>query len=212
MKLMKYRITCETEGVTKEWFLPFGAPSPTACPDDTNHQVDLSSVVVTQAGDPVPLYTNTGEQLVAPTFEYDRDYPATWVGKTYTVQPGVLNIFELEITREIFLRGGSVQLLTPPASVKAHKDDYIEFSVVDKNDVLGMFSLLGLTVGVDILELGKFVRTKKVVGHCPEPLVFMAKGASQVFPGLFFYTHYRSFGTEAHDIEVVYNFHEGPAV
>lgn len=37
--------------------------------------------------------------------------------------------------------------------------DYAEFSVVDKDDVLGYFAYFGLVSGVDVLELGKYVES-----------------------------------------------------
>ena len=37
--------------------------------------------------------------------------------------------------------------------------DYAELSVVDKDDVLGLFGMFGLVSGVDVLELGKYVES-----------------------------------------------------
>jgi hypothetical protein len=43
--------------------------------------------------------------------------------------------------------------------------DYVELAIVDKDDVLGLFGLYGLTVGVDVLEIKKFEQTHYVVDN-----------------------------------------------
>jgi hypothetical protein len=63
--------------------------------------------------------------------------------------------------------------------------DYAEFSVIDKDDVLGYFQYYGLVSGVDVLELGKYVETVylKPGGsgntHLESPTV------APVYPGLY---------------------------
>ncbi len=58
------------------------------------------------------------------------------------------------ITNEIYIHGGWFW------SDGGVKDDYAELSVVDKDDVLGLFDSYGLTVGEDVLELAKYVETQ----------------------------------------------------
>lgn len=55
--IFKYKIRCTTEGTDKFWYLPNTAPTPHTCPDDTSHSVDLSSVSITQIGEPQEVVT-----------------------------------------------------------------------------------------------------------------------------------------------------------
>jgi hypothetical protein len=80
---------------------------------------------------------------------------ATWKRRKHTATAGETNYFDVLITTEIRLAGGEYEV---DNIEDVHSDDYIEFSLIDKDDVLGLFSTYGLTEGVDILELFKFVR------------------------------------------------------
>lgn len=52
MKLLKYRIRCTTDSVDEYWWLSEGDPSPTTCPTNTGHSVDLASVAVVDRSGP----------------------------------------------------------------------------------------------------------------------------------------------------------------
>ena len=83
-------------------------------------------------------------------------------------------------------------------------NDYIEESVIDKDDVLGLFSIYGLTVGVDILELKKYVKKEFI-----NPLtagqrqVFQANSTFVVTAGLYLRTAYNSTGPDDVVLKVV---------
>ena len=74
--------------------------------------------------------------------------------------------------------------------------DYIEEAVVDKDDVLGLFNTYGLTVGTDVLELKKYIKTEYI-----NPLVagqrqvFIANSTFVIAAGLYLRTIYVSVGT-----------------
>lgn len=49
--ILKYKIHCNTENTDKYWLLQNTDPSPSKCPTNSAHSVDLSSVVVVDSGD-----------------------------------------------------------------------------------------------------------------------------------------------------------------
>lgn len=51
MKLTRYKIFCVTENSWKEWFLPETSASPTACPDNTAHSVDVTQTAMIEKED-----------------------------------------------------------------------------------------------------------------------------------------------------------------
>jgi len=72
------------------------------------------------------------------------------------------NFYDVLITDELRLAGGEYSIL--PSSINSvHEDDTIEFSIIDKDNVLGYFPYYGLTVGNDILELEKFLEDDPVM-------------------------------------------------
>ena len=113
--------------------------------------------------------------------------------------PISLNFFDIEVTQEKRICGGEYWIF-PGDESNVHADDYVEFSIIDKNDVLGLFSIYGLTVGVDILELVKFVCTDYVKkgdssNGYHSRLYEGIKGTNLVTQGLFFRAAYDSNGT-----------------
>lgn len=208
--IYKYKLRCTTEDTDKEWYLQNTDPAPTKCPTDTDHGVDLSTLTVTQIGRQEGLYNNEGNQIVAPTFEDDGGLMGVWKGFLYTATAGVLNLYDEVVTKELKLRGGWYELIAPQAVPQAAEGDYIEFSIVDKDDILGMFGMLGLTVGVDVLELAKFVRKDYVNPYETSRQEFMSMGASAVMQGLYFRTAYQSTGATNVKFTIVLKYHEVP--
>ena len=123
----------------------------------SSEEDDLDAIVAAHIAD-----WNTGEPILnrdnipvySPTYSYYPDnLKPTFKGWRYTATAGTQSIFDIEVTSEIRLQGGICHVHNPSDVVSG---DYVEFSVVDKDDVLGLFDSLGLTVGVDVLELAKF--------------------------------------------------------
>lgn len=131
------------------------------------------------------------DEIVAPTFENTGGLHPQWKSHLYTCTAGAINIFDELITTEKQLRGGWYELMDTNAVV----GDYVEESVVDKDDVLGLFSVYGLVVGQDVLELKKYIKTEYV-----NPLVagqrqhFIAKSTFTIAAGLYTRTAYTSIG------------------
>lgn len=208
MKLIKYKVFCATDNKWEEFYLEESKNPGLVCPVSPAHLAQGGSLFPTGEYSDLRAIGPDGSQIVAPTFEYDNDLNGVWKGYGYQAAAGVLNIYDEPITTELKLRGGWYELVAPTATPQATKLDYLEFSIVDKDNVLGLFANYGLTPGVDVLELKKFVRTDYINPYKNERQTFHSQGASSVMAGLFFRTHYRSFGSTPVDFKVVLNYHE----
>jgi hypothetical protein len=142
-----------------------------------------------------------GFQIFAPTLDDVQGlYPKKKMYKNL-VTAGSINIFDNEVTSEKKICGGEYWIY-PDDVDKIHDDDYVEFAVVDKNDVLGLFSTYGLSVANgDVLELVKFVETDYIIkgdkaGGYHSRLYEGIKGTNTVYAGLFFRCIVHSHGTE----------------
>jgi hypothetical protein len=135
-----------------------------------------------------------GQPVSAPTFEDTGGIHPQWKGHKYIATAGQTNIYDEVVTVEKQLRGGWYELLD--ATPKAVVNDYIEFAVVDKDDALGLFSSLGLTVGVDILELKKYVAKEYINPSLSGRQVFMANSTFTIVAGLYLRTIYESTGAD----------------
>lgn len=100
-------------------------------------------------------------------------------GYRYVAAPNTVTIFDEVVTTQVYVQGGR-------ATIQHVEDgDMVEFSVVDKDDVLGLFATYGLTVGVDVLELRKYVKT--VYPRAPEDVIEnRVEAAAPVVAGLYF--------------------------
>ena len=128
------------------------------------------------------------------------------MGYTFTATAGAESFLDIVVTEAlIYLFGGSFWV-----SGAAMIGDYAEFSVVDKDDVLGLFTTYGLTVGVDVLELTKYV-TKHYVppGQADGYRSKIEPGTvAAVTQGLYMRTGYKSVGVTDIDLIVHYDWYE----
>lgn len=111
-------------------------------------------------------------------------------GFSYVATAGALSFFDVHLTDQIYVAGAKFWI-----SPKNDLGDTISMSIVDKDDVLGLFSLYGLTVGVDVLELREFVTDF----YAPPEGVYdeiRPDTVSHVIPGLYSRMKYNSVGTE----------------
>jgi hypothetical protein len=103
---------------------------------------------------------------------------------------------DYRITKEIRFFGG-LYWVTNPEVVDGR--DFIEYSFVDKDNVLGLFSRYGMVVGTHVLELFKNVINGKVKkgniaeGYKYRPLE-LCPAAQDLMTGLYIRTSYHSFG------------------
>jgi len=97
-----------------------------------------------------------GHPIYAPTFEFDENRTKEWTGRRYPVTAGVLNIWDEWNASTMYLRGGWYEIFQEPSSYKTIDGDTIEFSIVDKDDVMGLFSLFGLTARTNEVQTFTF--------------------------------------------------------
>jgi hypothetical protein len=153
--------------------------------------------LVTTSGDPLPISQDGGVRF-APTFEDTNDLQPQWVGHLYKATAGATSIYDEVVDVEKRIRGGWYEIFGG-----AVLGDYVEFSVVDKDDVLGYFTPLGLVVGQDVLELQKYVRKEYVNPGAGGRNNFMANSVWPLIPGLYMRTTFVSIGDEDVDLKVV---------
>jgi hypothetical protein len=139
-----------------------------------------------------PPTNDGGNVVLAPTFEDTAGLHPQWQGHLYEITPGAINIFDELITTEKQLRGGWYEVISGSVA----KGDYIEEAVVDKDDVLGLFSTYGLTTGSDVLELKKYVRKEYLnPTTANQRQVFTSNSTFVIAAGLYTRTIYSSTGS-----------------
>jgi len=138
-----------------------------------------------------------GLPILSPTIA---DLPGNtkWTGSEsnfdlkFTAIAGIENFFDIQLSQRIYLRGGGYVILN---TADVHNDDYIEFSIIDKdlnND--GLSDVLGITCPVgSFVELSKFIKRWWVKGRYVYD--FESESGEILVPGLFVRIGYRSFGT-----------------
>lgn len=144
-----------------------------------------------------------GKLIMAPTWETTDGLSPEFRGHLYKASAGATSFFDEKISTQIRLRGGWYEILQPE---QASLGDYVEFSIMDKDDVLGLFSGYGLTAGQPghVLELKKYVKKDYVnpasAGKREE---FRVGGGFNVIAGLYFRTSYVSVGSKDVDLKTV---------
>lgn len=130
------------------------------------------------------------------------DEKTVFQGYKYVAQPGALNIFDEPIGNKlVYIQGGKVWFKSP------NLGDFAELSVVDKDNVLGLFDQYGLVVGEDVLEVSKWVRNLYTPPWDWENEL-IAKTAGQVVPGLYLRIAYQNTGVNPVDFGVLYLWYE----
>ena len=174
---------------------------------DAGQKTTLDSTISIHTGRELSYVDSSGLPVTAPTFEWDGNRNGKWEGQLYTATAGVENFFDIAVPATCELRGGWYQLLESPA--KAVINDYIEFSVIDKDDVLGLFSTYGLTVGEDVLELNKFLKKGYVNPNSTSGEEYIVRGSSTILQGLYLRVGYKSTGLEDVKFKIVLHTYEG---
>lgn len=121
-------------------------------------------------GGMLPPKDAEGRPILAPSFVETNGYDGVYLGFRWEVAAGYTDIYDYDLTANMKIQGG-YRMVTggPPVD-----GDYMEMSVVDKDNATGMFNGtnphgmnpdlidLGLTVGVDVIELFKYIRGEQV--------------------------------------------------
>jgi hypothetical protein len=107
----------------------------------------------------------------------------------FGITAGVENFFDMQLDRNKFLWGGRYVIVDEAA---INVNDYVELSIIDKDNVLGLFDVYGVPPG-GFLELKKFV--KKWWVYKTPVFEFVSEDATYLLQGLYIRCGYRSFGT-----------------
>jgi hypothetical protein len=173
---------------------------------NTADQTTLTAVVQTHQGNPPPSgnVDTHGNPVIAPYAFGVSQEQTKFKGYLYSMSPFSVNIFDELITKQVFIQGGAFE------TKDAVEGDSADFSIVDKDDAMGLFSLYGLTVGVDVIELRRYVETEFMFdGVNKEDL--RVEAAGQVYAGLYFRTKYVSvapLGSPDTKVKVRYLYYE----
>lgn len=119
--ILKYKIHCNTENADKIWYLDNNQSSPTTCPTNSSHSVDLSSTAVVQIGGPQEVIQVLGKDnlLLSPR------------GMIFNPTAGRTTSSDLKFDTDLVLRGGVL------FSENAVVGDYIGVDIIDKDNVTG---------------------------------------------------------------------------
>ena len=147
-----------------------------------------------------PIFA-TGHKVVAESFRRK--------GYMFDASPGTVTFFDVAIDTQIYLQGGAARV----SPNKALRGDKMEFSIVDKNDVMGFFVFYGMTPGVDVLELKKFVTDEFIMwwGNEGQTVTVEPGTVSLLVPGLFLRCAYHAVevaGRESVPVILNYNWFE----
>lgn len=117
----------------------------------------------------------------------------------HAVVAGQINIFDILVDSEKRICGGEYWVELDHVDY-VHKDDIVDFKIVDKNNVTGLFDYYGLVVGQDVLILSEFVLSdiirKGSKSNCFYSQLYEGiKGTNKVIQGLFFRVVVDSHGT-----------------
>lgn len=157
---------------------------------DSNDVESFENTYKSNCNNVIDKISSDGFRIFSPTLDDVQGlYPKKKMYK-HSVVAGNINIFDIEIDIEKRICGGEYWIKQEDID-KIHEDDYIEFAIVDKNDVLGLFQYYGLSKeNGDVLELTKFVLTdyikkgNKLDGY-HSVLYEGIKGTNILYSGLF---------------------------
>ena len=147
-----------------------------------------------------------GNPTMAPSFMDSGGYAGVYLCWRWVVVQGTIDIHDYDLQHNMKLQGGYRRIYSGGGDPV--DGDYMEMSVVDKNNYTGMFNGtnpngmnptlidLDLEVGVDVLELFKYVRNEQTdIDDISIRIEYLFSSATFVPSGLFPRAKYDSDGT-----------------
>lgn len=130
-----------------------------------------------------PLVSHHGGLRFSQTYSsFDED--GSFFGARIECPANTVTIHDIEITTELFVDAGKVWF------VGASDGDIVEISLVDKNDKMGLFTMLGYTIGQDVLELGKWAENIPMYPGNTPWTDFVTPDVAPIVAGLFLRVKY----------------------
>lgn len=166
------------------------------------HLADFEASVKPTANSRITDRSIDGTLAVTPSAFAYVEQKTRFNGFRYVAPADAISIFDEEITTQVYVQGGKATI------DNAVDGDMVEFSIVDIDDVLGLFATYGLTPGVDVLELDKYVRS--VYPRSPmDAMEHRVEAAALVTSGLYFrITYHAVVGGPDRIIKPVYLWYE----
>lgn len=169
----------------------------------------LDGLVAAHTGEELCAYTNptynqsTGGMVVSQSYsQFEED--AQFKGHRVACPADTVTIYDIPITVETYVNRGKCWF------INAHDGDEVEISLVDKNDIVGLFSTYGYTVGVDVLELGKWAETIPMFPGNVSWTDFSTEDNAPLLAGLFLRLKYdNSHATEDSVMGMVFHWFKG---
>lgn len=123
---------------------------------------------------------------------------ATYHGYKYVAQANAFNVFDEPISEKLTTIQGSKIWAN-----NSHIGDYVEFSIVDKDDILNLFSQQGIVKGEGEIEVERWVHKIYLPPwNCEKDL--STKTAIEVIAGLYLRVCYVNVGQTQVDFAVEY--------
>jgi hypothetical protein len=144
---------------------------------EANYKANLNKALVKKNQIGIPVHAKAAYAYVEQKTRFN--------GFRYIAEPDTITIFDEQITTQVYVQGGRATM------DNVVDGDMVEFSIVDVDNVLGLFGMFGLTPGVDVLELDKYVRT--VYPRTPgDEIENRVESAAAVVAGLYFRITYHA--------------------
>jgi len=138
-----------------------------------------------------------GNMIIAPSHGHYNEH-GKFKGFLLTCSGNQTTILDHKIEQQVYVNEGYFW------ACSGNMGDYAEFSVVDKDDVMGLFDTYGLEVGVDVLELGKFVESQYIDPNGSPLQRLTSPTEACVCSGLYMRTKYENVGDRTAYIGVTY--------
>lgn len=160
---------------------------------------DFESNYLENANSAIAKRNTSGAAIIAPTY-FTIDESWRMEGIRFTASGNTTTICDYHINKEILMQGGQWWTLT------TGMDDVADFSVVDKDNTLGLHTMYGLPPGYPI-ELKKFVNNYYVPPGITTGMI-QAPTVSPVVSGLYVRIAYDNNGDDDAEIAVNYIYYE----
>lgn len=132
----------------------------------------------------MPQLLSDGTPVVAPTFLFATEQ-ARLQGYALECEPGEVSIIDVEVTSQMLVQGGQFWI------TGGQLGDLAQFSIIDKNNVLGLHVLHGIPAGHPI-ELVRYVKDYRVPPVTPWREEILMPTVAPVAPGLFLRSQYEA--------------------
>jgi len=147
--VVKLRCTISGAGYRTLLFMPSSSAKGQSASASSDY-TDYTSTFQTKANPPPANVLPNGTQAITIRDEKYSDLSSRIIGSGHMqILPNTTGILDFKITKELKIRGGDFWCSN------ASFGDTVDFEVIDRDDILGLFSTYGITQGTGYLSLSK---------------------------------------------------------